>query len=51
MRPGWLPRQHLVITGRSAPHELIEFADTVTDMHLLKHAYHARTKVQQGIEL
>lgn len=51
MRPGWLPRQHLVITGRSAPDELIEFADTLTDMHLPKHAYHAGTKAQQGTEL
>jgi cob(I)alamin adenosyltransferase len=45
------PRQHVVITGRAAPEALLEFADTVTDMHLLKHAYHAGIKAQNGVEL
>lgn len=43
--------QHVVITGRGAPEALIEFADTVTEMHLLKHAYHAGVKAQNGVEL
>ena len=43
--------QHVVITGRGAPDGLIEFADTVTEMHLVKHAYHAGVKAQQGVEL
>lgn len=43
--------QHVVITGRGAPDALIEFADTVTEMHLVKHAYHAGVKAQQGVEL
>lgn len=43
--------QHVVITGRGAPDALIEFADTVTEMHLLKHAYHAGVKAQIGVEL
>ncbi|HUX90916.1 MAG TPA: cob(I)yrinic acid a,c-diamide adenosyltransferase [Gallionellaceae bacterium] len=43
--------QHVVITGRGAPDELIEFADTVTEMNLLKHAYHAGVKAQNGVEL
>jgi cob(I)alamin adenosyltransferase len=43
--------QHVVITGRSAPDALIEFADTVTEMNLLKHAYHAGVKAQNGVEL
>ena len=47
-RPG---AQHVVITGRGAPDALIEFADTVTEMHLVKHAYHAGVKAQQGVEL
>jgi cob(I)alamin adenosyltransferase len=44
-------QQHVVITGRGAPDALIEFADTVTEMHLLKHAYHAGVKAQHGVEL
>lgn len=43
--------QHVVITGRGAPDGLIEFADTVTEMRLVKHAYHAGVKAQQGVEL
>lgn len=43
--------QHVVITGRGAPDALIEFADTVTEMNLLKHAYHAGVKAQNGVEL
>lgn len=44
-------QQHVVITGRGAPEELIEFADTVTEMHLVKHAYYAGVKAQNGVEL
>jgi cob(I)alamin adenosyltransferase len=43
--------QHVVITGRGAPDALIEYADTVTEMNLLKHAYHAGVKAQNGVEL
>ena len=45
------PRQHVVITGRGAPAELVEFADTVTDMHAVKHAFSAGVRAQRGIEL
>ena len=45
------PRQHVVITGRGAPDGLIEVADTVTEMRLVKHAFQAGIKAQQGIEL
>ncbi|HEX7324198.1 MAG TPA: cob(I)yrinic acid a,c-diamide adenosyltransferase [Rhodanobacteraceae bacterium] len=45
------PRQHVVITGRSAPRALIDAADTVTDMRLVKHAFNAGIKAQPGIEL
>jgi cob(I)alamin adenosyltransferase len=45
------PRQHVVITGRAAPAELIEVADTVTDMRVVKHAFHAGVRAQKGIEL
>jgi len=45
------PEQHVVITGRGAPAELIEAADTVTEMRLVKHAFQAGIKAQKGIEL
>lgn len=44
-------RQHVVITGRGAPPELVELADTVTDMRALKHAFDAGVRAQRGIEL
>lgn len=43
-------KQHVVVTGRNAPHELIEIADTVTEMTLVKHAFKAGVKAQPGIE-
>jgi cob(I)alamin adenosyltransferase len=42
--------QHVVVTGRAAPKELIEAADTVTDMRMVKHAYQAGIKAMPGIE-
>ncbi len=45
------PMQHLVITGRGAPPELIEAADTVTEMRDVKHAYRAGVRAQPGMEL
>ncbi|MES2933149.1 MAG: cob(I)yrinic acid a,c-diamide adenosyltransferase [Pseudomonadota bacterium] len=42
--------QHVVITGRGAPPELIEIADTVTDMQVVKHAYAAGIMAQAGVE-
>ena len=44
-------QQHVVITGRGAPDALVEYADTVTEMKLIKHAYHAGVKAQNGVEL
>jgi len=43
--------QHVVITGRGAPVQLIEAADTVTDMRGVKHAFEAGVRAQRGIEL
>lgn len=43
--------QHVVITGRGAPPELIEAADTVTDMTLVKHAFSQGIQAQPGVEL
>lgn len=45
------PRQHVVITGRGAPDALVEAADTVTEMRLVKHAFKAGIMAQKGIEL
>lgn len=42
--------QHVVITGRAAPDALIEAADTVTDMTLVKHAFKAGVKAMPGLE-
>jgi cob(I)alamin adenosyltransferase len=42
--------QHLVVTGRAAPPELVAAADTVTDMTLVKHAFQAGIKAMPGIE-
>jgi cob(I)alamin adenosyltransferase len=43
--------QHAVITGRGAPKELIEVADTVTEMRPLKHAFDSGIMAQKGVEL
>ena len=42
--------QHVVVTGRGAPAELIEAADTVTEMGVVKHAFKAGIKAQKGVE-
>jgi len=44
------PSLHLVITGRSAPEALIEQADLVTEMRLIKHSYDQGVQAQPGIE-
>lgn len=63
LRYGWVPLQpvldalrqrpadvHVVLTGRNAPDELVELADTVTEMRLVKHHYGAGVPAQRGIE-
>ncbi len=42
--------KHVVITGRNAKPELIEIADLVTEMTLVKHPFRAGIKAQKGIE-
>jgi cob(I)alamin adenosyltransferase len=44
------PDLHVVVTGRNAKPELIEAADLVTDMSLVKHHFAAGVKAQPGIE-
>ncbi len=41
---------HVVITGRRCPPELIELADTVTEMRKIKHAFNIGIPAQRGIE-
>ena len=45
------PMQHVALTGRAAPDALIEYADTVTEMRDIKHAYRAGIQAQKGVEL
>jgi cob(I)alamin adenosyltransferase len=60
---GWLPideviaflkdrpdRTHVIITGRDAPQELIDYADLVTEMREVKHPFQQGIKAQPGIE-
>jgi len=44
------PMQHVVITGRGAPAELIDEADLVTEMKQIKHPFRKGIKAQQGVE-
>jgi cob(I)alamin adenosyltransferase len=41
---------HVVVTGRNAPDELIEIADLVTEMEMVKHPFRSGVKAQKGIE-
>ena len=60
---GWLPLQdvldtlaarpkevHVCLTGRRCPQEIIDVADTVTEMQMIKHAFKAGIPAQRGIE-
>ena len=63
LRYGWVPLQpvlaclrerpstvSVVLTGRQMPQELIDLADTVTEMTLIKHHFQAGVPAQRGIE-
>ncbi len=63
LRFGWIPLEpvlaclrerpahvHVVLTGRSMPQEVIDQADTVTEMTLVKHHFKAGVPAQRGIE-
>lgn len=45
------PMQHVVLTGRAAPPELVDVAHTVTDMGLVRHAFAQGIRAQPGVEL
>ena len=42
--------KHVIVTGRNAPDALIEAADLVTEMTLIKHPFRSGVKAQPGIE-
>jgi cob(I)alamin adenosyltransferase len=44
------PDLHVVVTGRNAKRELIEAADLVTEMTLVKHHFASGVRAQAGIE-
>ncbi|OWP51520.1 cob(I)yrinic acid a,c-diamide adenosyltransferase [Pseudomonas nitroreducens] len=44
------PMQHVVATGRGVQPAMVEAADTVTEMGLMKHAFKAGIKAQKGVE-
>jgi cob(I)alamin adenosyltransferase len=45
------PMLHVVVTGRHAPDALIDAADLVTEMRLVKHPYREQgVKAQRGVE-
>lgn len=63
MKYGWVPvsdvveglsarpaRTNVVVTGRDAPQEIIDLADTVTEMVKVKHAYDQNIRARKGIE-
>ena len=44
------PMMHVVLTGRNAKQELIDAADLVTEMTLVKHPFRSGIKAQPGVE-
>ena len=42
--------KHVIITGRNAKDEVIELADLVTEMELIKHPFRSGVKAQAGVE-
>lgn len=44
------PRLHLVLTGRGAPDGLVQLADLVTEMRLIKHPFQQGILAQRGVE-
>jgi cob(I)alamin adenosyltransferase len=44
------PKTNVVITGRNAAPELVELADTVTEMRKVKHIFDTGVKAKKGIE-
>ena len=47
---GRAPHTNVIVTGRDAPAELIELADTVSDVRMVKHAFEQGIGAKRGIE-
>lgn len=45
------PMQHVIVTGRAAPQALCDLADTITEMHDIRHAFRSGIMAQNGIDL
>lgn len=45
------PHVNVIATGRDAPPALVDVADTVTEMHKVKHAFDRGVRAQRGIDL
>ena len=43
-------RTHVILTGRGAPQELMDYADLVSEMVEIKHPFHSGIKAQRGID-
>ncbi|MDE0479770.1 MAG: cob(I)yrinic acid a,c-diamide adenosyltransferase [Gammaproteobacteria bacterium] len=43
-------RQHVVVTGRNASRELLEMADTVSEVNEVRHAFNHGVKAQKGLD-
>ena len=44
------PDLHVIVTGRNAKEQLIDAADLVTEMTMVKHPFRAGVRAQKGIE-
>ena len=44
------PRTSVILTGRDAKAELMDYADLVSEMREIKHPFHAGVKAQQGVD-
>ena len=44
------PNTEVVLSGRGVPQEIIDYADLVTEMRLVKHPYDRGVKARKGIE-
>jgi cob(I)alamin adenosyltransferase len=44
------PHTNVIVTGRDAPAELIELADTVSEVRMVKHAFDRGVTARRGLE-
>ncbi|QYJ76138.1 cob(I)yrinic acid a,c-diamide adenosyltransferase [Shewanella sp. FJAT-52076] len=44
------PHQHVIVTGRNCHRQLLELADTVSEIECVRHAFEAGVKAQSGFD-